>query len=244
MTVDRACTQMVPVAIGHVPGTLEACTALMRVAALAANVPGAVRCIAIARARQLYTDARAGEWIQWVFEEWPELTNKSEVHHKRAIGDMLIREHEGVWYTTLIQLSQDKLLAMTRLPADKLTPFMEAADPRNQTREQVRARVGKWLGEAAGGVQKTRTGSAGALQKKGQLDFFTVLDASLHLDDAAIDKAADDDRYTPTQAFSAGLHVMLAGVKKAQRNRGSLPAKERNMIISALREVMADMLEL
>jgi hypothetical protein len=124
------------------------------------------------------------------------------VHHKRAIGEMLIRQRDRVSYTTLLQLSQDKLLSLTRLPPPKFEAFMEAADPRTQSRDQVRARVGKWLGEAPAA---RKGGKAGG---KRQPDFLAALFAV-----AGSETVMDDDlRRKLAQSPARPLTTLINGL--------------------------------
>lgn len=87
---------------------------------------------------------QAGEFMAWVLESFGGNISPSHVHHLVAVGRMLIanRERPSV-ATTLSKLDFDKLLAITRVPREKLLRFIEQYGPAldGSSREKVRKMV-------------------------------------------------------------------------------------------------------
>lgn len=156
--------------------------------------------VVVAQAREDF--AHPGEWIAACTERWG--WEKAHVHHMHAVGTLLIRECGSA---TLMSLHVDKLLAISRLPANLVAPFLERARPQDRTRDEVRAAVNRWLAAAgeppaddapASPEPAPRRGLAPAVQQ----DFFDALFA-------AADEPATDfqTRVTARAASVSGVEA-------------------------------------
>ena len=67
-------------------------------------------------------------------------------------------------YNTLFSLAFDKLLVLTRIPADQIAAFLSHHDVKAMTRDDVRAAVAEWLGEKPRAKTPDLPGFAAALK--------------------------------------------------------------------------------
>lgn len=222
--------------------SLEDCESVLRACDQAEQVPNAVRCMVIAEVSRLHGGEES--WVSWVMERCGGYT-KSELHHKRKVGRLLLGKSRTQWHAQLMTLTQDKLLSLTRLPEHLVEKYLEKVAICKLTRDQVRASVNAWLAAggnpgdrietSAKGVQRKGTGSAGKVQG----DFFDALAAagenldSLQAYHSRL-RARECDAVQATHAAQAALVTL-----DALRERTD-PA-ERPRILSAMRAEADDL---
>lgn len=97
--------------------------------------------VIISRAREDF--ATPGEWVDACTSRWG--WQKAYLHHMHAVGGLLIRECD---MSHLFTLDVYKLLAISRLPANLVAPFLERARPAERSRDEVRTAVNRWLAAA------------------------------------------------------------------------------------------------
>lgn len=92
---------------------------------------------------------RRDEWVAWASRLSG--LEGDDLHHRRAIGDLLLdlREGELPLYQRLLTCDQQKLLALYRLPRKDVKVFLARhPDFQRTSRDAVRRAVSEWLGEA------------------------------------------------------------------------------------------------
>lgn len=129
------------------PDTIEEITgclgALFRMSRLI--VPVSSLLLAQARKMHFLRDVRA--WVAWAKEHTG--YDGSVLHHRRAIGDMLVAvlPRDKKTFRILASLPEDKLLCLTRLKPAEMQQFIAMHNVRAISRCAVRQAVSAWLGE-------------------------------------------------------------------------------------------------
>ena len=164
----------------------------------------------IAAARRDNFDKDLAGWTQWCRESL-ELEG-SDRDHRRAIGDLLldVRDQTAV-YNTLFTLAFDKLLVLTRIPADQIAAFLSHHDVKAMKRDDVRAAVAEWLGEKP--REKTETPDLPG--------FAAALEAISCMEPAAICVRVADET-AANNALSAGLGLLGASLAYHKREKKDL----------------------
>ena len=136
----------------------------------------------------------------------------SDRDHRRAIGDLLldVRDQTAV-YNTLFTLAFDKLLVLTRIPADQIAAFLSHYDVKTMKRDDVRAAVAEWLGEKP--REKTETPDLPG--------FAAALEAISCMEPAAICVRVADET-AANNALSAGLGLLGASLAYHKREKKDL----------------------
>ena len=164
----------------------------------------------IAAARRDNFDKDLAGWTQWCRESL-ELEG-SDRDHRRAIGDLLldVRDQTAV-YNTLFTLAFDKLLVLTRIPADQIAAFLSHHDVKAMKRDDVRAAVAEWLGEKP--REKTETPDLPG--------FAAALEAISCMEPSAICVRVADET-AANNALSAGLGLLGASLAYHKREKKDL----------------------
>lgn len=108
-------------------------------------VPAMAILLADARRRM----PRRDQWVAWATR--CSGLEGDDLHHRRAIGDLLLdlREDDLPLYRRLLSCDQQKLLALYRLPRKDVRLFLARhPDFQKASRDAVRKAVSEWLGEA------------------------------------------------------------------------------------------------
>lgn len=176
------------------------------------------------------------EWVAWARDNFR--LEGSYLHHLHKVGKMLIGLRECLgdtqkgaeccnntadarkgaeccnntvkMYRTLFAAGFDKLLPVTRIPAEQLAAFLShLSKPIDKlTRGEVRAAVAEWLGDAgratSGGVQPELSG------------FDRALDTVVRLDPEALVAAVNDDDKA-AQSLRAGMGLLGAALEFEKR---------------------------
>lgn len=131
---------------GNIPETLDGKTAAASqlVAISRRIVPVTSLLIASARRDNFENDVPA--WVVWCRETLG--MDGSDRDHRRVIGELLLdTRDDNVVYNTLFGLPFDKLLPLSRIPADQIAAFLSHHNVKKLKREEIRAAVSEWLGE-------------------------------------------------------------------------------------------------
>ena len=131
------------------PQTLEEAAASLRALARAGRRawPESAQLLAHARRRWFHADPRG--WAEWARETCG--AHGSDLHHRRAAGDMLLAVRGRKCFAALMDTDKDMLTALTRIPPEQLPAFLSANPPEGMGRDALRAAVAAWLGEEPGG---------------------------------------------------------------------------------------------
>lgn len=133
---------------GAIPESLaektEAAGAIIRIARRIVPVTS----LLIAAARRDHFRQSVTEWTAWCAENFD--LDGAERDHRRAIGELLLAVRENTdLFATLFTLSFDKLISLTRIPAEQIATFLShlKGDIRKISRDDLRDEVKRWLGE-------------------------------------------------------------------------------------------------
>ena len=138
---------LVNIQSGILPETLDA--AAEAIAYLAESARTAIPSMAMLLSFARREMNNVTDWVAWA-EKYSGLEG-DDLHHRRAIGDLLLDYRGTGHFAMLFSLDQQKLLALYRVhrtQAGALTPFLSRyPNITTMTRDQVRLAVGDWLGE-------------------------------------------------------------------------------------------------
>ena len=195
---------------GQIPASLEEKTAAAGNLVYLSRRIVPVTSLLIAAARRDNFDRDLAGWTQWCRESLE--LDGSDRDHRRAIGDLLldVRDQTAV-YNTLFSLPFDKLLVLTRIPADQIAAFLSHHDVKTMKRDDVRAAVAEWLGEKP--REKTETPDLPG--------FAAALEAISCMEPSAICVRVADET-AANNALSAGLGLLGASLAYHKREKKDL----------------------
>ncbi len=176
--------------------TLDEITAGLRAFASVRRLDVAATSILLARSAAAIPRQ---EWFLWAVDTTG--LNKSEIYHRRKIGDLLLAVRESkVLYRKILNLSGDKMLALSRLPIQAVEGFIAVHDLQNLPIMQVRVEVEKELARLDGRPYSPKQAE--------QLDLFgKSLDAILEADEEEFVFKESD---TAEKALNGGVSLVNA----------------------------------
>ena len=192
---------------GQIPASLEEKTVAAGNLVYLSRRIVPVTSLLIAAARRDNFDRDPAGWTQWCREHME--LDGSDRDHRRAIGDLLldVRDQTAV-YNTLFGLAFDKLLVLTRIPADQIAAFLSHHNVKTMNRDDVRTAVAEWLGEKP--REKVETP---------ELPGFTAaLEAISSMEPEAICVRVADEA-AANHALSAGLGLLGASLAYHKREK-------------------------
>ena len=195
---------------GQIPASLEDKTAAASSLVYLSRRIVPVTSLLIAAARRDNFERDLAGWTQWCRDNM--VLEGSDRDHRRAIGDLLldVRDQTAV-YNTLFTLAFDKLLVLTRIPADQIAAFLSHHDVKAMKRDDVRAAVAEWLGEKP--REKTETPDLPG--------FAAALEAISCMEPSAICVRVADET-AANNALSAGLGLLGASLAYHKREKKDL----------------------
>ena len=192
---EQVCTSSIAVVAnlrkGILPDSLE--DARRTIAYLAESARSTIPSMAMLLAYARSQFPSIADWVQWATT--CSGLEGDDLHHRRAIGDILLAYRDQTCFKVLFSLDQQKMLALYRIhrksAAGALRPFLSRYPSiATMTREECRNAVADWLGESRNApVQLTIPG----IDK-----FFANVTG-------ATDEAIANMVATPAQASSASL---------------------------------------
>ena len=175
---------------GIIPETLEGKTAaagqLVRIARRIVPVTS----LLIASARRDHFAGAVAAWADWCHETFD--IDGADRDHRRVIGDLLLAFYDDkAFFAQLFHLPYNKLLALTRIPADQLKAFAShlGGNIDKMTREELRDAVKLWIGEA---VQEPKN-TDGGLHSSEEPEFSTIVHSILKMQQASLLSEVRDD---------------------------------------------------
>ncbi len=185
--------------------------------------------LAVARARRDNFGDDANKWSQWCEEHT--LLCGSELHHRRAIGDMLLftQEQNSALFEELFVLDCNKLLAITRISLSELKAFIAQLDKKlcDLSRDEVRNAVRQWIGETPKNIvqQLTFPGFDEVLKSAESLDVESLYDAVSNISIAE-------------KSLSTGFKFVGASLEYLKRN------KDFHALKSAKESLLSEILDI
>lgn len=143
---------------GILPEDLDTATQTIEYLAESTKIAIPSMAMLLSHARRHFDDAQ--EWVKWATA--CSGLEGDDLHHRRAIGDVLLAYRTAPCFQLLFSLDLQKLLALYRIhktAANALLPFVTRYTKlATMSRDEVRAAVAEWLGEAKGHTQLTIPG--------------------------------------------------------------------------------------
>lgn len=140
--------QLEEIAAGNaIPDTIEQITMSLAALAQIARIIVPVSSLLLAQARKVHFRQDVRAWAAWAKQHTG--YEGAILHHRRAIGDMLIAvlPKDKKTFRTLIELPEDKLLCLTRIKPSEMQQFVATHSVKSLSRGEVRQAVSIWLGE-------------------------------------------------------------------------------------------------
>lgn len=218
---------------GNIPSSLEEKTLAASNLVYISRRIVPVTSLLIASARRDNFPRDVSGWIAWCRTSL-ELEG-SDRDHRRAIGDLLLdTRDQTVVYNTLFLLPFDKLLAMTRIPADQVAAFLSHYKVAEMDREKVRKAVAEWLCEAV----KEK-------EPEPELTGFEEALAAIGVMKPAEICVQIADETVANSALSAGLGLLGASLewhKREKRDLSLLQGLRASLLdeVKALEEIISD----
>ena len=147
-------------------------------------------------------------WMRWAVETTG--FDKCEIYHRAQMGKLLLAMRDQVRiYKTLVSLSGDKLLAISRLRPDQIPAFLSQYDVAGMDRSGVRRAVARFLGLDMSDIPDNTSAP--------ELPCF---DSALDRLDLATEKELLDDQVAPERVrkfLNAGANLLGAYVMQQSR---------------------------
>ena len=147
-------------------------------------------------------------WMRWAVETTG--FDKCEIYHRAQMGKLLLAMRDQVRiYKTLVSLSGDKLLAISRLRPDQIPAFLSQYDVAGMDRSGVRRAVARFLGLDMSDIPDNTSAP--------ELPCF---DSALDRLDLATEKELLDDQVAPDRVrkfLNAGANLLGAYVMQQSR---------------------------